>query len=172
MNLLMYLIRCFLTRFIDKYYENRRENTIVIGYSCPKSESGCFCMSLGIDPVYSSLSELFMFEDEENFYFKLNDSKASKIVQGLEDADYKLIKNGHNQNFTIDIKFPLDQDKMFNAAFWDEIFRKCIGCGTCTYLCPTCHCFEFCEQKGEDGIERIRCWILSIFIVYRACIGT
>ena len=42
--------------------------------------------------------------------------------------------------------------ELFNAPFWDEVQFSCINCGTCTFLCPTCWCFdiqdEVCEEQG------------------------
>lgn len=153
-------------RYIDLYYKRRRDNLTIIGYSCPKIEPGCFCMSFGIDPADSAKSQLFMFEDEDNFYFKTNESEKSDddgisfILDGLDesDIDIALLKSGHVQKSAPDLEFPVDEKKMFSAPVWDEVFSKCIGCGTCTYLCPTCHCFEFYNKKSDDGVEKIRCW--------------
>jgi ferredoxin len=46
----------------------------------------------------------------------------------------------------------------FDAPFWDSVALRCLGCGTCTYLCPTCHCFDITDEtEGETG-RRIRTW--------------
>jgi sulfhydrogenase subunit beta (sulfur reductase) len=49
-------------------------------------------------------------------------------------------------------------DRIFEHPFWDTIHARCLKCGTCTYLCPTCHCFDISDEtKGSDGV-RIRSW--------------
>ncbi len=180
-------------RFIDTYYINRRKNAVMIGYACPVSEPGCFCMSLEIDPADSASAQIFMFEDKDNYYFRIGsppsvttagisgsegensgsaisgsegDNTGSaisgllKLMDSLEDVDIdsSIMKAVHNQKKYFDLEFPLDEKKLFDAPFWEEAFRKCIGCGTCTYLCPTCHCFEMYNRKDTEGIQRIRCW--------------
>jgi len=147
-------------RFIDLYYKRRRDNMTIIGYSCPKSEPGCFCMSFGIDPADSCIPELFMYEDTDNLYFKANNDNASFMLGTLEevDIDCDSLKKSHDQKFKTGLDFPLDEKKIFSAPVWDEVFSKCIGCGTCTYLCPTCHCVAFYNKKSDDGIEKVRCW--------------
>ncbi|MHB1485373.1 MAG: 4Fe-4S dicluster domain-containing protein [Saccharofermentanales bacterium] len=147
-------------RYIDLYYQRRRDNLTIIGYSCPQSEPGCFCMSFGIDPTDNDKTALFMFEDKDAYYFKINNINASFIVEEFEDAEIDItsLKKHHDQNFTTGLEFPLDERRIFNAPLWDEVFNKCIGCGTCTYLCPTCHCFEFYNKKNDDSIEKVRCW--------------
>ncbi len=157
------LDRVFLDeRFIDAYYKKRRDNAIIIGYACPKDEPGCFCRSFGIDPEDSGSSDLSMFEDEENYYFQLNHEKASYIIEdpALSDAGTGLPAGSHRQGWeaAVGIGFPLDPKQLFHAPVWEKLYQKCIGCGTCTYLCPTCHCFELCNRKSAAGVQRIRCW--------------
>jgi len=57
-------------------------------------------------------------------------------------------------------------DVNFEHPFWNTIHQKCLACGTCTYLFPTCHCFDISdEQKGDDGI-RLRNWDSCMFPLF------
>lgn len=158
-------------RYIDLYYQRRRNNLTIIGYSCPHDEPGCFCKSFGIDPADSDKAALFMFEDKNNYYFKMKADKANKtnntndenalfITGELDETeiDSASLKKEHEQKIATNLEFPLNEKKLFEAPVWDDVFSKCIGCGTCTYLCPTCHCFEFYNKKQDDGIDKVRCW--------------
>lgn len=49
-------------------------------------------------------------------------------------------------------------DENFESPFWDTLYRSCLACGTCTYLCPTCHCFDITDEVKGDGGRRIRSW--------------
>ncbi|MCL2603727.1 MAG: 4Fe-4S dicluster domain-containing protein [Defluviitaleaceae bacterium] len=40
---------------------------------------------------------------------------------------------------------------LFNSSAWDELHRTCIACGTCTFLCPTCHCYDIANNENGDG---------------------
>jgi ferredoxin len=57
-------------------------------------------------------------------------------------------------------------DVSFEHPFWDTISGKCLACGTCTYMCPTCHCFDISDEiKGDDGV-RIRNWDSCMFPLF------
>jgi ferredoxin len=62
-------------------------------------------------------------------------------------------------------------DLMFEHPLWEEVSKKCITCGTCTFVCPTCHCFDISqENKMKDG-ERFRCWDSCMFSSYTEMAG-
>ncbi len=48
-------------------------------------------------------------------------------------------------------------DRMFDHLAWDEIHQKCVNCGVCTYLCPTCCCFDVLDEEAPQG-KRVRIW--------------
>jgi len=49
-------------------------------------------------------------------------------------------------------------DKIFDDDLWNEVSMKCIGCSVCTYLCPTCHCFDIQDEATLREGRRIRVW--------------
>jgi ferredoxin len=57
-------------------------------------------------------------------------------------------------------------DGMFEHPIWYESARKCIGCGTCTYLCPTCHCFDMQDESTLSKGARIRVWDSCMYPEY------
>jgi ferredoxin len=56
--------------------------------------------------------------------------------------------------------------EVFESSFWDRVHEKCLGCGICTYLCPTCSCFDIVDEKIDTGGERIRIWDPCMFPLY------
>ena len=48
--------------------------------------------------------------------------------------------------------------KIFNSKIWETVSEACVGCGTCTYVCPTCMCFDVRDFDTGNGIRQIRCW--------------
>ena len=51
-----------------------------------------------------------------------------------------------------------DMLKIFNSKIWDKVAEPCVGCGTCTYVCPTCMCFDVRDFDTGNGVRQIRCW--------------
>jgi sulfhydrogenase subunit beta (sulfur reductase) len=57
-------------------------------------------------------------------------------------------------------------DQMIESPFWNRVHEKCIGCGACTFLCPTCHCFDISDEaQGKSG-RRVRSWDSCLFPLY------
>jgi ferredoxin len=49
-------------------------------------------------------------------------------------------------------------DKEYESPLWEAVAERCLGCGACAYLCPTCHCFDVTDE-GKDGAgKRVRTW--------------
>ena len=48
--------------------------------------------------------------------------------------------------------------ELFHRPEWDQLSESCLGCGACTFACPTCQCYDFKEFTGNREILRYRCW--------------
>ena len=46
----------------------------------------------------------------------------------------------------------------FESPYWDELSKGCLGCGTCTFVCPTCQCYDIRDFDTGSGVQRYRCW--------------
>jgi heterodisulfide reductase subunit C len=46
----------------------------------------------------------------------------------------------------------------FNDALWNELYKPCLACGTCTFVCPTCQCYDIKDYNTGNGVQRYRCW--------------
>ncbi|HOC23304.1 MAG TPA: 4Fe-4S dicluster domain-containing protein, partial [Anaerolineaceae bacterium] len=55
-------------------------------------------------------------------------------------------------------------DQIFDSSLWGEFAQSCLGCGICTFLCPTCFCFDIVDEAQRD--ERVRNWDTCMFRVY------
>jgi sulfhydrogenase subunit beta (sulfur reductase) len=79
----------------------------------------------------------------------------------IRDAQ-ELAKQGYDAD--VSVKGLMEKlDGMFEDAYWDSLYKRCIACGTCTYICPTCHCFDIQEYATGSSGERIRCWDACMF---------
>ena len=46
----------------------------------------------------------------------------------------------------------------FNSPVWEELYKPCLACGTCTFVCPTCQCYDIKDYDTGHGVKRYRCW--------------
>ena len=49
-------------------------------------------------------------------------------------------------------------DEFFGSEKWEELSKNCLGCGTCTFVCPTCQCYDIKDFNTGKGVVRYRCW--------------
>jgi len=164
--------------FKDPYYLERRKKTTVIALACNKPQIDCFCTSLNGKPDNEEGSDIILFDLGEDILAGAVTKKGEKFIEklnkwfkeaGKQDITKKdklmdlSLKKIQSQVDIQNIKEKLDND--FGASFWNEIHQKCLGCGICTYLCPTCHCFDITDEINPETADsktpkgrRVRCW--------------
>ena len=57
-------------------------------------------------------------------------------------------------------------DGLFDDDIWETVSHKCLGCGTCSYLCPICYCFDLTDEKTETGARKVRSWDCCMFDLF------
>lgn len=166
----------FLTKgFEDVYYKSKRENTALVALVCDKACDTCFCTSLGIDPGVAPGADLVVCKSGEQIGLEAQTEKGEELlnkVSQLITAGSIEFTKAANFELQVDIKGLAEKlREHFENPYWEAACRKCIGCGTCTYLCPTCHCFDInSHTRGEHGIKT-RCWDSCMFSEYTLMAG-
>ncbi len=155
------LDKIFDSEYRDSYYTDKREQTIIIGVACGIAEKSCFCTSMGLTPVSTEGMDVLLFGIENKLVAEIITDKGKEILGSIgKDLDEKQIKSFESEkerrkeSIEKKIKVPESLDSVFETDYWDEVSRSCISCGVCTYLCPTCHCFDLLDEKRR----RLRCW--------------
>ncbi|MGQ9629281.1 MAG: 4Fe-4S dicluster domain-containing protein [bacterium] len=163
----------------DPYYISRRENTTIVGLACSEPLRTCFCTSVGGGPASPEGSDILLVELEGGRYFvdvlteKGRDlvdrydvwEDADEVdVAGKAAAEKRAVESISSRVETDGLKEKLDG--AFDAEFWDELHRKCLGCGICTYLCPTCHCFDITDEMIKEEGRRVRSWDSCMFPLF------
>ncbi|MFH0974786.1 MAG: 4Fe-4S dicluster domain-containing protein [Spirochaetota bacterium] len=158
----------------DPYYKEHREKTTVISQSCEAPFAGCFCTAVGGSPADTAGSDVIMTEVDNGYYFEAVTEKGKAIMKasGMQDGSSykdKAAKIKSEAAKKIKNPFPANATEKVNPAlfnsdeFWEKSVSKCISCGACTYLCPTCYCFNITDEKTRLNGERIRTWDACMF---------
>lgn len=159
---------------VDSYYKNRREHGTVIVLACNEPEKTCFCSTFGIDASLAKpAGDVSCWLADGKYYFEANTDKGKAFVENaksaLEDADTSAIEACKKDIAAKVEALPFahldlskfqgkDMLKIFNSKIWDKVSEPCVGCGTCTYVCPTCMCFDVRDFATSNGVRQVRCW--------------
>lgn len=154
-------------QYEDPYYMNRRANTILVGMGCNDPASTCFCTSMNSGPFDAAGMDLLLVDTGDNYVVEAVSDKGKELAAKLSlaaagDADkaaaakVKEAAAVTSQVVTAGLKAKLDGN--FYDEVWDRVHEKCLGCGSCTYSCPTCHCFDIVDDAVDCNGCRIRNW--------------
>ena len=165
------LDRVFLSEPEDTYYARRRENCCVVTLACGAPQETCFCTVFGIDPAEPG-GDVSCWMDGDALYWRANTEKGealTALLPMLEDCDDGAVEPRKAAIHAIAEKLPLGKldlsafgagktKALFDRPEWRELAQSCLGCGTCTFLCPTCQCYDIQEFDNGKTVRRFRCW--------------
>lgn len=152
-------------RFTDTMFIEHLKNTVIIGMGCINEKPGCFCSDRGINKGWSKECDLFLTDSGDCYYADAITAAGETIIKeymiGFESRQRLDESSGSITDTTAGkglLEINADENTLFNKVDWERLSEICMGCGTCTYICPTCHCFEFKDVAEKGGISRYRCW--------------
>lgn len=141
------------------YYAAKRRNLFIIGFDC-KPRPSCFCRSMGTDTVLHGFDMFFTDIGEKYFVEVLSDTaynflKNIRTSEPREEDHVSFMRtvNEKNRQFTTHVD-TTDLTKILDMEFQSDVWRqwgdRCLACGTCASVCPTCYCYGIGETVDID----------------------
>ncbi len=169
-NALMLMDNVFTGDYEDPYYTARRASTMIVGVSCVPTES-CFCNAWGTDEVHWGF-DVFLTDIGDRYFVSVHSVKGAELLdqhvvtREITDEDTAAFQErtrAFKSSFTEELdtaQLPLLLDAKFDDKLWDELGERCLSCGACSMVCPTCYCFDVKDRLAADGKTgvRVRTW--------------
>lgn len=169
----------FEEAYQDPYYLAKRKNAVLVGLGCVNPCESCFCTSLGISPAESKDVDLMLTDIGDEFLIEEISDKGKELIaktSGLKEiakddkAKAKEAKEAAYNRVTRKLDTEGIKDKLIasfdDEGYWEKMAAKCISCGICTLLCPTCYCFDINDELVRGEGTRFRSWDSCGFSLY------
>ncbi len=164
----------------DPYYMANVERTLLVGVSCREQCGTCFCRWVGGSPFGTEGLDILLIETEQNFVAEALTDRGVSLVEaggGAREAsgeDLAMVESMRQEAEQAMSAMPdtaetlrsKDLMSMYNADFWGGLSESCINCGACTFLCPTCYCFDIQDEVVRKKGRRIRYWDSCMFPLF------
>ncbi|CAI1492262.1 Sulfhydrogenase 2 subunit beta [Thermococcus nautili] len=151
------LDRVYLSEPVDPYYAERRKSAFIVGISCLPDEL-CFCKSLGTHFAMDGF-DLFLHELPDGWLVRIGSVRGHEVVwenarlfdevSDEDIANFKAFEERRAEAFKRELRSEGLADTLdlaYNSPVWKEYAEKCLACGNCNLVCPTCRCYEVCDR--------------------------
>lgn len=169
----------FEDAYKDPYYLEKRRNAVLVGLGCTNPCESCFCTSMGTSPTDPTDVDIMLIDIGDDFMIEEVTDKGKELIaktSGLKEATQndeaeaeKARETSYNK-VTRKLDTEGIKDKLLESfddeEFWSQTAAKCISCGICTLLCPTCYCFDINDEVVKGEGTRFRSWDSCGFSLY------
>ena len=169
------------TGAVDPYWKKRRKATTIFGYAFDpntSADTADFYSTLNIGAADPEGSDIFMMKKGDDLLLKAVTPKGETLLSSLSslaDAsrdDEKYFDDTVAAGKSFKTRFTCVDDKVIakkmedlfhKTEFWEKVSDACLSCGACTFVCPTCYCFDICDETlFAKGVRR-RVWDACMF---------
>jgi len=163
----------------DPYFQDKIRNTYLVGLSCIEPCSTCFCSLVGGSAVGKEGLDILLTQTADGYIAEVVSERGEELVQraGVEVSSdqgaieqLEEIKKKARESVDEDGAFEklrsADLMKLYEADFWASVAESCLNCGACTFLCPTCYCFDIQDESSRGKGRRIRYWDSCMFPLF------
>jgi len=156
----------------DELWNGRRAATTIFSLACHVEDASCFCSAVFLEPAATKGSDGLLTPVEGGFLVETVSDKGSAFVAAHRDLFTALDADGRDPdalaaaaerfraqarervaaNLTVDQGAIRDWlDNHFEDPYWKTLGPRCNGCGVCSSVCPTCHCFDIVDEPETVG---------------------
>ncbi len=166
-------------QYRDPYYLARRANAVVVSLACDHPRNTCFCHWFASGPYDTEGADVRLREAGDAWLVEALTAKGDEL---LRDAALPAADAAHRaeaeaiEKRAMALLSPAEPvagieevlPALFGDALWREVSEKCLACGTCTYVCPECHCFNIEDRVLPARGERVRAWDACMYAGFTA----
>jgi ferredoxin len=169
-------------RHVDTDYEARRQGVFLVAVNCFEPGGTCFCTSMGTGPKAESGYDLVLTElldGEHRFLVEAGSERGAEVLAelpgrtpaglDLDAADTSVASAAEQMGRTMET-FDLRDLLARNLEHprWEDVAKRCLTCGNCTLVCPTCFCSAVEDETDLAGteVERWRVWDTCFSVDY------
>jgi ferredoxin len=157
--------------FNDHFYRNRRENTLIIASDCIGIQEHCHCTSYGVRPFSTTIADVAIIVLDGNVFCRIITGKGEDFLNGIpsagefdEQTELSAIEKIHSSTEALlaeankglpDYKRTGEIVSTAGKEIWEKYSSKCVSCGACATICPTCTCFILIDKPGFEKVKQL-----------------
>lgn len=155
----------------DPAYLAHRDHLLLIGVHCARSADTCFCVSTGDGPAVGRDADLVLGELDDGLVISANSNAGRRIfrllpLERVRPEQWAQLRNEIDANAKSQRRALPGRDlrnllySKLDSPYWRQIAERCLACGNCTSVCPTCFCSQESDSLSTDGVEatHVREW--------------
>lgn len=168
--------------FPDKYYLSRIKDSLLIVIGCVKPpRASCFCASAKTGPFAKEGFDLQLADNKDSYFVEVGSKKGKSFINKFKkyfkdfpsgaEKRVREIKSAAGRSLELKVDFSkalklLSAKNFVPEENYKRIGERCIYCGACLYVCPTCTCFNVFDNTGGEAGLRLRNWDGCVFEGY------
>jgi len=156
--------------FTDPFYRERRKNTLIIASDCYSVNEHCHCTSYGVKPYATEKADIAILSEGDEIFLRIISDRGKELAGQLitarvvDDAgmvplagkrhdETEALLAGINKNLP-DYKITGDLVVKAGREIWNRYASRCVSCGACTIICPTCSCFLLIDRPDFEKVKQ------------------
>ncbi|MGE5416213.1 MAG: 4Fe-4S dicluster domain-containing protein [Acidobacteriota bacterium] len=166
----------FLTKgFVDDFYKIKRDKTTIISRVCYQPGAACFCESMGVDRMNPNADVFIHDIGNQNYAWEAKTPKGEAVtakIAGLFEEKDAAMPKFLEMKRTVNVEGLAEKLKAsFEHEAWESLSSRCMTCGVCSNVCPSCYCFDIQVRVWGDEGYRFRCWDSCMYREYSQMAG-